>query len=444
MWYDIGKKCGLYLDIKAYVWYTLNMTYIKRIADDILKDNLLYFGAVQITGPKFCGKTETAKQQAKSQINLQTDPSVAIAMSSDPRVLLIGDTPKLIDEWQDYPLIRNVVRHEVDERKEYGQFILTGSSTPNDETEARLHSGAGRIAQMRMRTMTWSELGWSNASVSLSNLLSGKKVQTSSTEIPLQEIARRLAIGGWPEQANASEMVALKRNRAYVDNIIESDISRVSNTRRDPVRVRKIFESYSRNIATPAKVSTIISDSSSVREPVEIDRSTVVAYLNDLTRLMIIDDLPAWNTHIRSSAKLRVTPKRHFADPSLAVAALNLSSDLLIKELNYMGFLFESLVVHDIRVYAEALEASTYYYLDTDGDEVDIIVEKRDGKFAAFEVKLGVGAADEAVQSLEKFKKKLTDKKQADLVSINVITGSGIAYTRPDGVNIIPIGALGV
>lgn len=418
------------------------MSYIKRIADDILKDNLSYFGAVQITGPKFCGKTETAKQQAASQINFQTDPSVAIAMSSEPKVLLIGETPKLIDEWQEYPLIRNVVRHDVDERKEYGQFILTGSSTPNDYTEARLHSGAGRIAQMRMRTMTWSELGWSNASVSLADVLSGKKIKSSSVEVSLQEIAKRLAIGGWPEQANASEKMALKKNRAYIDNVIESDISRVSNRRRDPVRVRKIIESYARNIATPAKVSTIISDTSSVRESVEIDRSTVVAYLDDLTRLMIIDDLPAWNTHIRSSAKLRVTPKRHFADPSLAVAALNLSSDLLIKELNYMGFLFESLVVHDLRVYAEALDASAYYYLDTDGDEVDIIIEARDGKFAAFEVKLGIGAAEEAVQSLGRFKKKLTDKKQADLLSLNVITGSGIAYTRPDGVSIIPIGAI--
>jgi uncharacterized protein len=420
------------------------MSYIKRIADDILRDNLSYFGAVQITGPKFCGKTETAKQQAASQINLQTDPSVAIAMSSDPRVLLIGDTPKLIDEWQDYPLIRNVVRHEVDERKQYGQFILTGSSTPNNETEAKLHSGAGRIAQMRMRTMTWSELGWSNTSVSLASLLSGKKVRSSSVETSLQEIARRLAIGGWPEQANASETIALKKNRAYVDNVIESDISRVGNTRRDPVRVRKIFESYARNIATPAKVSTIISDASSVRESAEIDRSTVVAYLDDLTRLMIIDDLPAWKTHIRSSAKLRVTPKRHLADPSLAVAVLNLSSDLLIKELNYMGFLFESLVVHDLKVYAEALDASAYYYLDTDGDEVDAIIETRDGRIAAFEVKLGIGAAEEAVQSLGRFKKKLTDKKQVDLVSLNVITGAGVAYTRPDGVNVIPIGALGV
>lgn len=420
------------------------MKYSTRIADDILQDKLSYFGAVQITGPKFCGKTETAKQQAVSHVNLQTDPSVAIAMSSDPRVLLIGDAPRLIDEWQDFPLIRNVIRHEVDERKKYGQFILTGSATPDDATEAKLHSGVGRIAQMRMRTMTWSELGWSNGSVLLSDILAGKKIETSSVETSLQEIARRLAIGGWPEQINATETVALKKNRAYVDNIIESDISRINGIRRDPIRVRKILESYARNISTPAKVSTIISDTSSERESVAVDRSTAAAYLDDLTRLMIIGDLPAWNTHIRSSAKLRVTPKRHLADSSLAVAALNLSSELLIKELNYMGFLFESLVVHDLRVYAEALEASIYYYLDTDGDEVDVIVETRDGKFAAFEVKLGIGATEEAVQSLTKFRDKLTDKKQADLISLNVIIGSGYAYTRPDGVNVIPIGALGL
>ena len=418
------------------------MKYIKRIADDILRNNLAYFGAVQITGPKFCGKTETAKQQAKSQINLQTDPSVWTAMTSEPRVLLIGNNPRLIDEWQDYPLIRNIVRHEVDERKKYGQFILTGSSTPNDETESKLHSGAGRIARMRMRTMTWSELSWSNNSVSLADILAGNTIESSATEISLQEIARRLAIGGWPEQVDASEAVALKRNRAYMDNIVESDISRVSGIRRDPARVRRIFESYARNIATPAKVSTIKSDTSSDHASVEIGRPAIAAYLDDLTRLMIIDDLPAWNTHIRSSAKLRVTPKRHFADPSLAIAVLNLSSESLVKELNYMGFLFESLVVHDLRIYAEALDAYAYYYLDTDGDEVDAIIETRDGKFAAFEVKLGIGAVEEAVRSLNTFKNKLTDKKRADLLSLNVIIGSGYAYTRPDGVNVIPIGSL--
>lgn len=295
-----------------------------------------------------------------------------------------------------------------------------------------------------MRTMTWSELGWSDGAVSLADLLTGNKVAPLSVETSLQEIARRLAIGGWPEQIEASEENALKRNRAYVDNIIESDISRVSGVRRDPARVRKIFESYARNIATPSKVSTIARDARSERESAELGRSTVTAYLDNLTRLMIIDDLPAWNTHIRSSAKLRVTPKRHLADPSLAVAALNLSSELLIKELNYMGFLFEALVVHDLRVYAEALDASTYYYLDTDGDEVDVIIETRDGKFAAFEVKLGIGAVDEAVRSLTRFKNKLTEKKQADLISLNVIIGSGYAYTTPDGVNVIPVGALGL
>ncbi len=444
MYYKIAEKCIIHLEICSYACHTTAMKYTKRITDDLLRDNLISFGAVQITGPKFCGKTETAKQQAKSQINFQTDPSVAIAMSSDPRVLLIGDTPRLIDEWQDYPLIHNVVRHEVDERQERGQFILTGSSTPNDEAETKLHSGAGRIARLRMRTMTWSELGWSDNSVSLADILAGKEIKSSSVETSLQEIAKRLAIGGWPEQIDSTEAIALKKNRSYVDNTIESDISRVGGVRRDPARVRKIFESYARNVATSAQVSTIISDASSEREATELGRSTATAYLDDLTRLMIIDDLPAWNAHIRSSAKLRVTPKRHLADPSLAVAALNLSSELLIKELNYMGFLFESLVVHDLRVYAEALDASTYYYLDTDGDEVDVIIETRNGKVAAFEVKLGIGAAEEAVQSLNKFKNKLTEKKQADLISLNVIVGSGYAYTRPDGINVIPIGAIGL
>lgn len=420
------------------------MKYVKRISDDILQDKLSYAGAVQIAGVKFCGKTETAKQQAKSQINLQTDPSAPNAMAADPRILLLGDSPRLIDEWQEYPLIRNVVRHEVDERKSRGQFILTGSATPDDETEAKLHSGAGRISRMRMRTMTWAELDWSNSSVRLADVLNGKNIEPSIAETTVQRITERLVIGGWPEQIDATVAVASKQNRDYVDNIIESDISRVSGVRRDPVRVRRIFESYARNIATPAKISTIIDDAGNDNEAAELGRPAVSAYLDDLTRLMIIDDLPAWNTHIRSSAKLRVTPKRNLADASLAAAVLNLSPDALIKDLRYTGFLFESQAIHDIRVYAEALDASVYYYRDTDGDEVDIIVEMRDGTFAAFEVKLGIGSVDEATESLNRFKAKLTDHKQADLVSMNVIVGSGFAATRPDGINIIPLAALGL
>lgn len=420
------------------------MKYIPRIADDILRKDLAIFGAVQIMGPKFCGKTETAKQQAKSQINLQTDKSAANAMASDPRLLLIGDTPRLVDEWQEYPLIRNIVRHEVDEREERGQFILTGSSTPNDATEATLHSGAGRMSRIRMRTMTWSELGWSNGSVKLTNILAGNKIESAVTKTSVQHVIEHIVIGGWPEYINDGEEVARRKNRAYVNNVIESDISRISGINRDPTRVRKIFESYARNIATPAKISTIASDATEEKGVTELDRKTVTSYLGDLTRLMIIDDLPAWNTHIRSSAKLRVTPKRHLADPSLAVAVLNLSSDALIKDLNYAGFLFESQVVHDLRVYAEALEATAYYYRDSDGDEVDVIIETPNHKFAAFEVKLGIGAVEEAVESLNRFKDKLTDKKQEDLISLNVIVSSGFAATRPDGINIIPLDALGV
>lgn len=420
------------------------MGYVQRIADNILRDKLSYAGAVQISGPKFCGKTETAKQQAKSQINLQTDPTVPNAMAADPRILLFGDNPRLIDEWQEYPIMRNVVRHEVDERKAWGQFILTGSSTPNDETEARLHSGAGRISRMRMRTMSWVERGWSDGSVRLNDILAGKKIDTAIVETPVPEIISRIAIGGWPQHIFASEAAALKNNRDYVDNIIESDIRRVSNISRDPRRVRKIFESYARNIATPAKVRTIIDDVGGGGASLGVSRVAVADYLDDLARLMIIDDLPAWNTHIRSSAKLRVTPKRHLADPSLAVAVLGLSPDILLRDLRYVGFLFESQVVHDLRIYAESLGAAAYYYCDSDGDEVDVIIENTDGKFAAFEVKLGIGSVDEAIRSLNRFKAKLTTMKQEDLVSLNVIVGAGFAATRPDGVNVIPIGVLGV
>jgi predicted AAA+ superfamily ATPase len=419
------------------------MKYIPRIADNILREDLAIFGAVQISGPKFCGKTETAKQFAKSQVNLQTDNSVANAMASDPHILLLGAVPRLIDEWQEYPQIRNVIRHEVDERQIKGQFILTGSATPNDATEARLHSGAGRMSRMHMRTMTWSEIGWSNGHVKLKDILTGKRIKSEKTETSVQDVTKHLVIGGWPEYIYASEEVARRKNRAYVATIIESDISRVSGVNRDPARVRSIFESYARNISTPAKVSTIVSDASK-QNGIELDRKTVTGYLDDLTRLMIVDDLPAWNTHIRSSAKLRSTPKRHLVDPSLAAAILNLSSDALIKDLNYTGFLFESQVVHDLRVCAEALEATTYYYRDSDGDEVDIIVETPNHKFAAFEVKLGIGSVEEAVESLIRFKNKLTDKKQKDLISLNVIVSSGFAATRPDGINVIPLDALGV
>ncbi len=426
------------------VLYIVSMKYITRIADTILADKLSYAGGVLIIGPKYCGKTETAKQFAKSAINMEADASVPVAMSSDPNLLLLGDTPRLIDEWQTYPQIRNVIRHAIDDRQAKGQFILTGSATPKDDIEQRLHSGAGRISRMRMRTMSWSERGWSNAAISLQEIMDGKEVPAQTSELSVPEIAKRVAIGGWPALVGTSETVALKQNRDYIENIAEVDISRAAGIQRDPVRVRKVIESYARNIATAAKNSTITSDVSGVFEDGDIDRTTVSSYLNDLSRMMIVDDVPAWNTHIRSSAKLRSTPKRHFADTSLAVAALNLSPDLLLKELRYLGFLFESVAVHDLRIYAEALGGSVSYYLDTDDDEVDAIVEMPGGRFAAFEVKLGIGAVEEAVMALDRFAGKLTDARRKDLVSRTVIVGAGMSYTRPDGINVVSLGSLGL
>jgi predicted AAA+ superfamily ATPase len=373
---------------------------------------------------------------------METDRSVAIAMSSDPNLLLPGETPRLFDEWQKYPKFYSFVRHEIDHRKQKGQFILTGSSTPKDEAD--IASGAGRISRVRMRPMSWQELGWSDGSVPLEDVLLGKKIVGKISTTPIQEIIERVAIGGWPGNIGLPRKTALRNNRDYIDLIAETKISEVSESYRDPVRVRRMIESYARNIATSAKLSTLIADTAKDTGDASFTRATADTYLRELQRLMIVEDLECFKVHIRSAAKLRTTPKRHFADPSLAVAALTLSPDLLVKDLNYFGFLFESAVIHNLRVYADALGATVYYYLDTDGDEVDAIIELPNGKFAAFEVKLGQGAEEEAVASLLRFREKLSDNKQNDLVSLNIVIGSGVSYTRDDGINIIPIGTLGV
>jgi predicted AAA+ superfamily ATPase len=419
------------------------MKYHARIIDKTLTEWLDAMGGVLLTGPKYCGKTETARFHAKSEINLEADESAKIFMPSDPKQILVGAAPRLIDEWQTYPEIWNYARHEIDRRQEKGQFILAGSSTPHDNETQNLHSGAGRFARLRMWTMTWQELGWSDGSASIKKLLSGEKLDSKMTDLPLSEIARHIAIGGWPALIGQTERKALIANRAYIDNIINVDLPQIDGTWRDPVRVRKTVESYARNISTPAKITTIANDVSGANDDLSLDPDSVRAYLDALNRLMIVEDLPAWNAHIRSAAKLRTTPKRYFTDPSLAVAALSLSSELIMKEPKYLGFLFEAQAIHDLRVYAKHNDAEVYFYRDSDGDEVDAIVEQRSGRFAIFEIKLGIGSVDEATLSLNRFVSKLTPAKQKDLVSRNVIIGSGATLTRPDGVNVISLPSLG-
>lgn len=419
------------------------MDYVKRISDDEIQAALEIAGGVLLSGPKACGKTESAKQFASSRVNLQTDPNVKTVMDTDPGIFLTGETPRLIDEWQLYPVIWNYVRHEIDERGQPGQFILTGSSSPRPDD--KIHSGAGRIIRIKMRPLSWLELGYSDGSVGVNDLLSGSlTLKAQLYDTPVDKIAEYIAVGGWPTNLGKTVAASLTLNQQYVNLLAEADIRAVAGAYRDPVRVTKLLASYARNIATPAKISTLVSDTAGA-EDADFTAETAVKYLDELTRLMVVEDLPVWPTHLRSSAKLRQTQKRHFVDPSLAVAALGLSPQSLLNELRFMGFLFESEVVRDIRIYAEKHGLAVYYYRDTEHDEVDIVLEKRSGEFALIEVKLGVGGVEDGVAQLNRVAAKLSEPKRKLLRSMSVIVGSGLCYTRPeDQIHVIPLGALGV
>ena len=416
------------------------MKYQKRFTDGILDERLKSAGAVLIEGTKGCGKTETAKQAAKSVAQFDIDPQIKIKMQIDPKTVLIGEAPRLLDEWQVYPEIWNSIRHEVDERKLKGQFILTGSATPDDKTNR--HSGAGRFSVIKMRTMSMFEKGWSSGEVSLAALMNGGAPASNDVKFDLGEMAEKMTIGGWPGLIGENAVTGLQFVSDYITLIAEADLSRVSDKQRDPYKVKRLLQSIARNVSTEASLSALARDTGG--NDSELNDGTVSEYLSELERLMAVDNLPAWNTHIRSADMLRKAPKRHFADPSLAVGALGLSVDKLIADLNYFGLLFESLVIHDLRVYADVGGGKVFHYRDSRGTEVDAIVEYADGTWGAFEIKLGIGAVDEAAESLKAFAGKIdTDKVKAP-AALTIITGNGFAYRRLDGVNVVPISTLTV
>ena len=417
------------------------MNYKERIADSELERKLGASGAVLIRGAKACGKTEMAKQFAHSILQVDRDENVSTLMETSPKRLLVGETPRLIDEWQLQPNLWNYIRHEVDERQKSAQFILTGSANP--EEAANMHSGAGRFTIVDMRTMSWKELGFSTGKVSLGKLFEGHKIDIYDEPLELGFIIEKIFIGGFPTHLGKTKNQAADLNRAYVELLAEVDMSRVSNTKRDPVKVRSLLRSLARNTATMVDISALEKDVFA-QEKSAITRPTVYDYLEALNRLMILEDQPAWNPHIRSSFTLRKTPKRHFTDVSLAVAALGVNEKSLINNLTFTGFLFESLVTHDLRVYAQANDAKVYHYLDSSGMEVDCIVQKFNGDWSAFEVKLGTGQIDEAAAKLLKFASVIDTQKSQAPKSLNIITGTGISYTRKDGVNVISLASLGV
>ena len=416
------------------------MSYIKRLVEDELLAKMAASGAVLIKGPKSCGKTETAIQYAKSVLRMDRDPQVPVMMATNPQLLLEGETPRLIDEWQEQPEIWNYVRHEVDKRKSKGVFILTGSANPPEHV--RLHSGAGRFTVLQMNTMTWQELGYSSGTVKMSDLLLGADINYYEPAISLESIIERICVGGWPTLINENYKNALNMNRGYIDLLCEVDMSQVSGVKRNPDKVRSLFRSLARNVATLVDNKTLEKDVK-INESSELSRNTVSDYMDALSKLMILYEQPAFSPHIRSSASLRKSPKRHLCDPSLAVAALGLDKEALLKDIKYTGFLFESLATHELNVYAKTNDATVFHYNDSYGYEVDAIVQKRNGDYAAFEIKLGVGFIDEAAENLKKFVGNIDIEKMETPKSLNIITGTGMSYRRPDGINVISLASLG-
>ena len=412
--------------------------YRARVVDEELTSRLAATGAVVIEGPKACGKTATARQLAASEVLLDIDMNAREAAAVIPSVVLDGPMPRLIDEWQLAPEIWNQVRRVVEDRRAPGQFILTGSAVPPDDITR--HSGAGRITRLQMRPMSLFELRVSSGSVSLAEILAGGPVGGSDPGVPVERLAEEIAAGGWPGNLGLPRDRAQRAVRDYLGEIARVDIGRVDGTRRDPVRVQRLLRSLARNVATYAAITTLAADTGGVDGP--LDRDTVSDYLSALKRLMIVEDQPAWTPHLRSRYVLREAEKRHFVDPSLAVAAMRASPERILRDLNLFGFLFESMVVRDLRVYAQSIDAAVLQYRDSDGLEIDSIVETSDGRWAAFEIKLGGSGVDDGAANLRRFVKRIDTAKCGEPVALGVIVGTGYAYTRQDGIAVIPITTL--
>lgn len=413
--------------------------YIPRIADTRLKWRLGALGAVVIEGIKSCGKTATARQFAASEVLLDADPDATRAVEVDPQIVLDGDTPRLLDEWQRAPLLWDLVRRAVDDRGKPGQFILTGSATPRDDYPR--HSGAGRIATLRMRTMTLTEKRATIPTVSIAELFRGENVPSSRSELAFRDYVHHVVVGGWPQLVGAEEATSRAFLDGYIDAIVEHDIDEVSGTTRNPRLVRRFLHAYAQLTAHTATVSTIVARArDDPSEPDGPSRYTAEPYLDALSRMMIVDEVPAWDPSVRSSKRLLSTPKRMLGDPSLAATLLGVSSDGLLGDLQTLGFLFESLVAHDLRVYAEAAEAFCYHYREHDGRlEVDYVLEDRGGEWIGVEVKLGDSQIDLAAQSLKRLAQRVPRPPKA----LVIITTGSFSYSRDDGVSVVPLGSLG-
>ena len=414
--------------------------YVPRIADTELSNRLSVAGAVLIEGPRACGKTELARRQAASEVLLDIDDNARRAMAIDPALVLAGNTPRLIDEWQIEPGIWNHVRRAVDRRQgQRGQFILTGSSVPADDVTR--HTGAGRVSRLRLRTMSSSETGFSTGEISLGDLLEGRFAGCGPADVKVGDLAASICKGGWPGDLDLTASASLTARVDYLEEIRRTDISRTDGIARDPANVGRLIRSLARNVATNVSARALAADVGGEGRPLDVD--TVRQYLAALSRLMVVEEQPAWSPRLRSRSVLRKSPKRHFVDPSLAAAALGATPERLLEDLEYLGFLFESMVYRDLSVYGRACGAEVFHYRDNTNLEVDMVVQDRRGNWCAFEVKLGAGQVDAAVDSLQRMRDRLELNTVGEPGTLGVIVGSGYGYKRPDGICVIPVAALG-
>ena len=423
--------------------------YLKRIVDERVNEYMQLFGAILIEGPKWCGKTWTSLYHSKSVVYL-LDPTGDYSNKKlallNPSLILSGEFPRVIDEWQEVPGIWDAVRHNVDQTPGYGQYILTGSATPPKESYS--HSGAGRIATIRMRPMTLFESSDSSGSISLIDIINRKRFDPFIAEINLLHLINITIRGGWPETLNLPLLKAGKVSVEYINAIVNNELFRDDQAKKNQIKLRRLLRSLARNNTTTASIKTLTMDidgserqDQSVEE-INISRDSVVDYIKDLKEIFVIDELPPWNPEIRSKTIMRQAVKRIFIDPSLAIAALNLNSERLLYDLNTFGFMFENLCLRDLSVYTDSYGGNLYHYHDNSDLEVDAIIEMPDGTWSAFEIKLGEDQVEEAAGTLLRMKRKMIDAKAPPPACLAVITGGGIARIRDDGIYVIPINAL--
>lgn len=421
-----------------------NKDYKHRIIDEILEEYLKIFGAVCVEGPKWCGKTWTSSYHSKSEIYIG-DPAGNFQNRNlaqmSPNLVLDGESPRLIDEWQEVLPLWDAVRHRVDETGKKGQYILTGSSTPNHK--GILHSGAGRIAKIRMRPMSLYESGYSSGKVSLEELCNDNITPTMTGEVALKDLTEYIIRGGWPGNINTPIDQASLLPTQYINAIIDDDVYRIDGIKRNKEKMKLLLRSLARNESTTATNTSLAKDIKDI-DDLTLDKDTVADYLDIFDRLFITDNQKPFSTNIRSSVRIKQSEKKHFCDPSLACSLLNANRQMLINDLQTLGFLFEALCERDLKIYAESFGASLYHYQDYDNKEIDAVIELKNGDWCAFEIKLGANQIDSAAENLVKINEKIKeDPKGKPAKVLCVICGlSNAAYKRPDGVYIVPITAL--